>query len=133
MDNYNKDQENKLAEIIKQKEQSDRTLLTLEWVIGILSFIVLFVPIVVGAYAPIEKDWVRFIVTFSGFIPGIVGMCFTMKIEQIAGYYECKECGHKYVPTYKAINLAPHKGRTRYMKCPGCNRKSWQKKVLTKE
>lgn len=52
---------------------------------------------------------------------------------QLAGYYECKECGHRYVPTYKAVNLAPHMGRTRYMKCPKCNEKSWQKKVLNKE
>ena len=25
-----------------------------------------------------------------------------------------------------------HVGRTRYMKCPECNEKSWQKKVISK-
>ena len=36
-------------------------------------------------------------------------------------------------PTYKAINLAMHMGRTRYMRCPKCCKKSWQKKVISKE
>ena len=132
MDNYNKELQNKLLEMIKQKEQSDKRLLAIEWVIGILSLIVLLVPIFIGAYLPM-KDWQRIVLVFSGFIPAFVGICFALKIEQVAGYYECKECGHRYVPTYKAVNLAMHMGRTRYMRCPKCNKKSWQKKVLTKE
>lgn len=132
MENYNKELENNLLEMVKQKEESDSRLFMFEWVIGILSCIVLFVPIFVGALLPME-DWQRIVIVFSGFIPAIVGFCFTIKIEQIAGYYECKVCGHRYVPTYKAINLAPHIGRTRYMRCPKCDKKSWNKKVISKE
>ena len=124
--------ENNLLEMIKQKEETDKRLLALEWVIAILSLIVLFVPIFIGALLPME-DWKRIVLVFSGFIPAIVGICFAVKIEQVAGYYECKECGHRYVPTYKAAILAMHIGRTRYMRCPACGKKSWQKKVLTKE
>ena len=131
MDNYNKEMENKLIEMVRQKEESDTRLLALEWVVGILSCIVLFVPIVIGALLSME-EWQRTIIALSGFIPAIVGFCFAIRIEQIAGYYECKYCKHKYVPTYKAVNLAPHIVRTRYMKCPECGRKSWQKKRLTK-
>ncbi len=132
MDNYNKEMENKLLEMVKQKEESDKRLLMLEWVIGVLSFIILFVPIVVAAYLPME-EWQKLVVVFSGFIPGFIGLFFAMKIEQIAGYYECKHCKHRYVPTFKAVNLAMHIGRTRYMKCPKCNKWSWQKKVISKE
>ena len=132
MENYNKEMENRLIDMVREKEQSDRHLLALEWVIGILSVIVLFVPILIGALLPME-DWKRLILVFSGFIPCFVGICFTVKIEQVAGYYACKECGHRYVPTYKAVNLSMHMGRTRYMRCPKCGKKSWQKKVLRKE
>ncbi len=131
MNDYNKEMENNLLEVLKQKEESDRRLLTLEWVIAILSLIVLFVPIFIGALLPME-DWQRTVLTFSGLIPTIVGLGFALKIEQIAGYYKCKNCGHTYVPTYKAVNLAPHMGRTRYMKCPECHKRTWQKKVLAK-
>ena len=132
MDNYNKEMENKLIEMVKQKEETDRKLLMLEWVIGILSAIVLFVPIFVAALLPME-DRLRIVLAFSGFIPGFTGFLFAVRIEQIAGYYECKHCHHRYVPTYPAVNLAPHIGRTRYMRCPNCSRRSWQKKKLTKE
>lgn len=133
MDHYNKELEKNLLELVKQKEQADKNLLVLEWIVGILSFIILFVPVLLGALLPIEKEWVRLIIVFSGFIPGIIGFLFAIKIEQVAGYYECKLCKHRYVPTYKAVNMAMHMGRTRYMRCPACGKKSWQKKVLTKE
>ena len=132
MENYNKELENKLIEVLKEKESSDKRLLTLEWVIGGLSLLVLMVPIVIGAYAPLE-EWKKLVIVFSGFIPALIGFGFAMKIEQTAGYYECKECGHRYVPSLKAMYMAPHMGRTRKMRCPQCNKKSWQKKVISKE
>lgn len=133
MENYNKEMEHQLLEMVKEKEQRDRQLLTLEWVIGILSCLVLFIPVLIGALAPIEQKWIRTVIVFSGFLPAIVGFCAAVKIEQVAGYYECQVCGHRYVPTYKAVNLAPHMGRTRKMKCPRCGKKSWQKKVVRKD
>ena len=132
MENYNKEMENRLVEMIKQKEDSDKRLLTLEWVIGILSVIILLIPAVVAAYVQME-EWQRVVVAFSGFIPGLVGIFYAIKIEQVAGYYECQHCKNKYVPTFKAVTLAPHMGRTRYMRCPECHKKSWQKKVISKD
>ena len=132
MENYKKELENNLISMVKEKEENDKRLLTLEWVIGSLSVFVIVIPVLLSAFLNIE-DWQRIIVALTGVIPGFVGFFFALKIEQIAGYYECKECGHKYVPTFKAVNLAPHMGRTRYMKCPHCGKKSWQKKVLSKD
>ena len=136
MDNYNKEMEKKLLELVREKEETDKRLLRLEWVIGILSVIIMLVPAIIGSYAleaGLIEEWKGVLIAFSGFIPAIVGFAFAIKIEQIAGYYECKECKHRYVPTLKAIILAPHMGRTRYMKCPECGKKSWQKKVISKE
>ena len=133
VENYNRELENKLIEMVREKEEKDRQLLTLELVIGIFSLIILFTPIFIAAFAPIAQAWVRIVILFSGFIPAVVGFAFTLKIEQVAGYYECKACGHRYVPTYKAVNRAPHMGRTRKMICPACGKKTWQKKVISKE
>ena len=133
MEYYNKELENNLLEMVKEKEQADRRLLKMEVLIGILSCIVMFVPIFIGALVPIEKDWVRLIIILSGLIPGVIGFLVALKLEQVAGFYECQKCGHRYVPTYKAVNLAMHMGRTRYMQCPKCGEKSWQQKRISKE
>ncbi len=132
MENYNEELEKALLEMVKQKEESDKRLLSLEVVICVISTVYLLSIIFIASYLDMEER-LRLVLIFGGLIPFIVSMCFALKIEQVAGYYECKECKHKYVPTYKAVNLAPHMGRTRYMKCPECGKKSWQKKVITKD
>ena len=131
MENYNEKLEQQLLEMVEQKVENDKKLLTLEWVIGILSLLVLFIPIIIAAFVSME-EWQKLAVAFSGFIPAFAGFFFAVRIEQIAGYYECQKCKHKYVPSYKATTFAMHMGRTRYLKCPNCNKKSWNKKVLRK-
>ena len=132
MENYNKESEKNLLEVVKQKEAADKKLLTLEWVIGGLSLAVLLIPIFIGAYVPLE-EWKKTVIVLSGFVPALVGFHFAIIIEQTAGYYECKHCKHKYVPSLNSIYFSMHMGRTRYMRCPKCNKKSWQKKVLRKD
>jgi transcriptional regulator with XRE-family HTH domain/DNA-directed RNA polymerase subunit RPC12/RpoP len=135
MDNNNEKFEEVAMGVVRQKERADKMLLALEWVVGILSILILLVPITIGSLIPegAIEDWQRLLIVFSGFIPAIIGILFAVKIEQVAGYYKCGRCGHTYVPSYKAVNFAMHMGRTRYLKCPKCGKKSWQKKVVSKD
>jgi transcriptional regulator with XRE-family HTH domain len=132
MDHYNKELEKNLLEMIKQKEQADKRLLTLEIFVGITATVTLFTLIFVAVFVQMA-DWLRFTLIGLGFVIFLAGCFCALRIEQVAGYYECKECGHRYVPTFKAVNMAMHMGRKRYMRCPKCHKKSWQKKVLSKE
>ena len=132
MENYDKQTEKILLDAVKQKEESDKRMLNLEWVIGILSVIIILIPAFVASFLPV-KEWVQTVIALSGFIPGLIGLSFAIKIEQVAGYYECQKCGHRYVPSFKAACFSMHMGRTKFMKCPKCGEKSWQKKVLSKE
>lgn len=132
VENYNRELENNLLEMIRKKEQADKHLLALEWVIGIMTVVILLSLVGVASYVQMETG-LRVALIVLGFILFFVGAFFALRIEQVAGYYECGKCGHRYVPTYKTVNLAMHVGRTRYMRCPECGQRSWQKKKLTKE
>ena len=132
MDNYKEKAEKLLLEMAEQKAAADKRLLFCEILIGVLSVIILLATDIVAAYVQME-DWLRIVIVVTGFIPILVATPSMLKIEQIAGYYECKECGHRYVPEYKSVFWAPHMGRTRKMKCPKCGKKTWQKKVINKE
>ena len=132
MDNYNKELENNLLEIIKQKEQADKRLLSLEIFIGLVVSVILFALVFVAAFVQMA-DWLRIVLIVIGTVLFAIGVAYAIRIEQTAGYYECAKCGHRYVPGYSSVLWAMHSGRTRYMKCPKCNQKSWQKKVLNKK
>ena len=131
MNNYNEKIEQNLIEIVKQKEVSDKRLLTMEIVIGALASLVFLTLVFIASFVKMEY-WLRVTLIIVGFIPFVIAIPFAIRIEQTAGYYECQKCHHKYIPTYSSVLWAMHINRTRYMKCPKCNERSWQKKVLSK-
>ena len=131
MKNYKEKYDELLVQIVRQKEEADKKLLSLEIVIGVLSVIIILFFSIVAKYFEMDKS-LRIILVIVGFVIGITGLLFATKIEQTAGYYECKKCGHRYVPKFLSILFPMHINRTRYMKCPHCQKKSWQKKVVGK-
>lgn len=132
MENYNKMLEDNLLEVVKQKEQCDKRLLRMELLTGILSLIPLIASMLIITLVPME-EWIASVIVCSCILPLFIAAPFMIKIEQTAGYYECAECDHRYIPTYKSVFFSAHMHTTRYMRCPKCGKKSWQKKVIFKE
>lgn len=132
MKNYKEKSEKLIIEMAKQKEEADKKLLTLEILIGLFSSIIFLGAVLAASFIEMPV-WLRVCLFTAGLILFIIGLGYALKIEQTAGYYECAECGHRYVPTFKSVLWAQHIGRTRKLKCPKCGKKSWNKKVLTKK
>ncbi len=130
MDNYNKELENNLFEMVKQKEEADKRLLKLEIVLGIIAVLPLIAAIVIVNIVPME-EWKGGLLVGLGLLPLLIATPFALKIEQKAGYYECGTCGHRHIPQYSSVFWAMHINRTRYMRCSKCGKMSWQKKVLS--
>jgi len=131
MKEYDKKTEALLLDMQKQKEEADKRLLSIEIVIGVLAMIVFLSLTFIASFVEMQ-EWLRILLIVIGLVPVIIGVPFAIRIEQIAGYYECRKCNHKYVPTYSSVLWAMHINRTRYMKCPECNKWSWNKKVISK-
>lgn len=132
MEDYSKKLENNLLDMIRQKEQADKRLLFQETVVGISATVIMFALVLLATFVQMAS-WLRVALLALGFALFFAGCFYALRIEQVAGYFACKECGHRYVPTYKAVNMAPQMFGIRYMKCPECGKKSWQKKVLSRE
>ena len=127
-ENYSVEADKKLLELQRVNEENTKRLLASEIVIGILGVIVLLSFTLFASYIEMST-WLKVLLIVSGFIIAIVSFLFALRIEQVAGFYECSKCHHKYIPTYKQTSFAMHMGRTRYMKCPHCHKYSWNKKV----
>lgn len=129
MEANTKNLEKNLLEMAKLKEQRDKELLALEIFIGLTVSLTMTACILLASFAEMQ-NWVKIVLITVGIVPFAIGVLYALRIEQIAGYYKCEKCGHKYIPKYLTVLFAMHVNRTRYMKCPKCGKKSWQKKVL---
>ena len=129
MDNYNKVAEENFIKFQKEKEDSDKRLLFTEIIIGSIVTISFLLMIFLSIFGIENIVW-KTITIIVGIVIFIIGIGCSLLIEQKAGYYQCDNCKYKYIPTYKQVLFAMHSGRTRYMKCPKCHKKTWNKKVI---
>lgn len=133
IDIYNNQAEINLIRLTNEKYEADKKLLISETIIAILGTIIFLALIFTGIFTFIYANlplWAMILMIVIGLLTFILLCLFSLKIEQKAGYYECKECGYKYVPSFISVLMAPHINRSRYMKCPKCGKKSYHKKVL---
>lgn len=118
-----------LLQAIKEKQEANKKVLKVEWMVIVLAIILLVGSGVVAKYVTMP-DWARYtIVAVAAVITTIAGL-LCLRVEQTIGYYKCGKCGHTHVPSYVKVLFAMHLQSTRYMKCPHCGKWSWQKKVL---
>ena len=132
MKEIDKQMENNLLELAKQKEEADKKLLSTETFMTSVT-IVFYVALVLIASFVDMHDIVRILIIVPATIAVFFVCLLAIRIEQVAGYYECSNCHYKYIPSYKNVLMATHVGRTRKMICPKCKHKSWHKKITTKK
>lgn len=128
-ESYERIAEENLLNMKKEIEEKNKQLLKLEVWISVPTVIASLLMCVLAAYLEMPT-WARITIIAAAIILLLAIAFIAVGIEQKAGYYVCKECNHRHIPTYANVLFAPHMGRTRYMKCPECGKKSWQKKTL---
>lgn len=131
MNNYNEIAEKTLLEMAKKEETQNKRLMTSMWTILIASTI-FYIGILLLAVNTLEEGVILGTIICVSTIVFLIAGFIGLKFEVDAGYYECKNCHHKFVPTYREVMFATHLATTRHLKCPKCHKRSWAKKVMTK-
>lgn len=137
MDHYQDIAEQNLIEIKKQETIANKKLLFFESVLILIAMVPALVMSITASYlCTLQIDTIQLIFIIALYATSILcvvtAVIVGLKIEHEAGYYECPNCGKRYVPTMKSIVMATHYGRTRKMTCPYCNKKAYHKKVLSR-
>ena len=131
MENNDQKNEQLLLEMAKELEKKSKTIWNAMWTIMIVSIIGLIGGLAIIAFFMPEGPWmVVAILTLC--VVFLIPCFYALKLEVSVGAYKCKNCGHEIVPTYMQALNAMHRGTTRYLKCPKCNKRTWCKKVLKK-
>jgi transcriptional regulator with XRE-family HTH domain/DNA-directed RNA polymerase subunit RPC12/RpoP len=131
MKDYDKKTEGLLIEMAKKEELNNKRLMRAMYVIVIMSVVALVSIVCLAQYFVVNTVFKNTICVIATIV-ALATMYYGLKLEVDAGYYECKKCHHKFVPTYKEVLWSTHIGTTRHLKCPNCNEKSWCKKVMNK-
>ena len=131
MENSNQKNEQLLLDMAKELEKKNKTIWSSMWAIMIVSMTALVAGIFIAAFLIPEGIWQ--LITILGVCVLFLIPCFyALKLEVSVGAYKCQNCGYEIVPTYKEVMMAMHRGFTRHLLCPECNKRTWCKKVLKK-
>ncbi len=118
-----------LLDLYKLEVNQNKKIMFYSFVIGIMSTIYFLFNIFIADYLISDFFYQHFVI-FITFILFIVGIAFALKIETETGYYLCRKCKYRFVPSFFQVFFAMHNATTRYLKCPECNKRSWCIKVL---
>ena len=131
MENSSQKNEQLLLDMAKELEKKNKTIWSSMWAIMIVSMTALIAGIFIAAFLIPEGVWQ--LVTILCVCALFLIPCFyALKLEVSVGAYKCQNCGYEIVPTYKEVMMAMHRGFTRHLLCPKCNKRTWCKKVLKK-
>ena len=131
MKDYNKKTEELLLKLAKQDELKNKKLMTSMWTILCIS-VIFYIGILYLALSTLEEGILLGTVICVSTIIFVIAGFIALKFELDAGYYECRNCKHKFIPTYMEAMCTAHMSTTRYLKCPECNKRTWAKKVMYK-
>lgn len=114
----------------KYETNLEEMLFHAEVIICLLAAFMLFGSILIVHSLPLA-DIYKTILLIVCTVIFMVICTFAVEIEWLVGCYKCSKCGYYHCTSFSKVFWAPHIGRTRYLHCPNCDQKSWQKKVLT--
>ncbi len=129
--NDNQKNEQLLLDMAKEIEKKNKTIWSSMWVIIIVSLTALFAGIFVAVFLVPEGVW-QLVVILGVCVVFLIPCLYVLKLEVSVGAYKCKNCGYEIVPTYSQALWAMHRGTTRYLMCPECNKRTWCKKIIKK-
>ena len=132
MENDDKRNEQLLLDIAKEVESKNKIIWNSMWIIMWVSIIALLTGLFLTAFLIPEGPW-QLVAILVLCVVFLVPCFYALKLEVSVGAYKCKNCGHEIVPTYMQALNAMHRGTTRYLKCPKCNKRTWCKKVISKD
>ena len=118
-----------LLDMAKELEKKNKTIWNAMWTIMTVSIIGLIGGLAIIAFFMPEGPWM-IVAILTLCVVFMIPCFYALKLEVSVGAYKCKNCGHEIVPTYTQALNAMHRGTTRYLKCPKCNKRTWCKKVI---
>ena len=128
---YKEKAEDNLIDIIKKEREENKKKIMIEVLIGIPCIVSMLSLFIVAGLLNIE-DYQRIIILVIGFICVCCSVIGLSILDRNIGYYECKHCKERFIPTFGCYINGMHGITWRRLRCPSCGKVSNCRKKLNK-
>lgn len=108
----------------------DKTSPKLKYTISTISAIVtilITLGLILLAGFVIEEVWIKILVCVMSVLLVVSNIALILLVAVNTEVYECCHCGEKFVPTMREYLMGAHTMKKRYLRCPYCHKKGWNK------
>ena len=123
--------EDNLIDIIKKEREENKKKIMIEVLIGIPCIVSMLSLFIMAGLLNIE-DYQRIIMLVIGFICVCCSVIGLSILDRNIGYYECKHCKERFIPTFGCYINGLHGITWRRLRCPSCGKVSNCRKKLNK-
>lgn len=128
---YKEKAEDNLIDIIKKEREENKKKIMIEVLIGIPCIVSMLSLFIMAGLLNIE-DYQRIIMLVIGFICVFCSVIGLSILDRNIGYYECKHCKERFIPTFGCYINGLHGITWRRLRCPSCGKVSNCRKKLNK-
>lgn len=108
----------------------DKTSPKLKYTISTISAIVtilITLGLILLAGFVIEEVWIKILVCVMSVLLVVSNISLILLVAVNTEVYECCHCGEKFVPTMREYLMGANTMKKRYLRCPYCHKKGWNK------
>lgn len=108
----------------------DKTSPKLKYTISTISAIVtilITLGLILLAGFVIEEVWIKILVCVMSVLLVVSNIALILLVAVNTEVYECCHCGEKFVPTMRKYLMGANTMKKRYLRCPYCHKKGWNK------
>lgn len=127
-----KELEKIILETFEREKKMNRINIIGEIIIGVVLIILGLIAILIISFVPMSV-LLRILLIILTLICECVGTVGLVILDANVGYYECKACHERFVPTMKQYVFGLHTMTKRKLLCPKCGKKTWCSKRISKE
>lgn len=121
---YRINAENNLLKLMDKT--SPKLKYTISTILAIVTILITLGLILLAGFV-IEEVWIKILVCVISVLLVVSNIALILLVAVNTEVYECCHCGEKFVPTMREYLMGANTMKKRYLRCPYCHKKGWNK------
>ena len=120
---YKQNAEDNILSLIQEERAKTKFQTIIAVIVVVATFFAGLTLIMLSGFLEM-KTLYRILLIVIGAVVILTGIGVAVALEITCGAFECRKCGHRFVPSVGAYLMGIHTATTRFLKCPKCKKMS---------